>query len=49
MTRDELLVEKADLTAKLEARSRIGDGYADNIRAIRARLAWIDEEMSKLG
>lgn len=49
MTRDELLIEKADLTAKLEARSRVGDGYADNIRAIRARLAWIEEELGKLG
>lgn len=49
MTRDELTREKIDLTAKLAARERVGDGYADNILAIKARLAWIDEEMSKLG
>lgn len=49
MTRDELTREKIDLTAKLAARERIGDGYADNIRAIKARLAWIEEELNKLG
>lgn len=49
MTREELTREKIDLTAKLAARERVGDGYADNIRAIKGRLAQIEEELKALG
>lgn len=47
MTRRGLEDEKADLERKLRARERAGGGYDRNINAIKARIAWIDEELAK--
>lgn len=45
MNIEALQAEKADLERKLAARERASIGYGQNIIAIKARLAWIDEEL----
>lgn len=48
MTREQLEAQRDDLERKLEARERAGSGYSQNIIAIKARLAWIEEELNQV-